>query len=47
VQCPDLKDAVKDGVVHILYVALALLNSPLSDEVLPADDGREENADWD
>jgi len=47
VQCADLQDAIKDGVVHVLNVALSRLNSSTSDEVLPADDGREEDADRD
>ena len=42
-----LQDAVEDGVVHVLDVALARLDSATSDEVLPADDRREEDADWD
>jgi len=33
-----LQDAVEDGVVHVLYVALAQLNGSTSDEVLPAND---------
>jgi len=41
-----LQDAVEDSVVHVLNVALALLDSATPDEVLPADDGREEDADW-
>ena len=39
----DLQDAVEERVVHVLDVALAGGHRPVSDEVLPADDRREEH----
>jgi len=39
-----LEYAVEDGVVHVLYVALAGLDGAPANEVLPADDRRKEDA---
>ena len=43
----DLKDAVEEGILHVLDEALVHRNSPFAHEVLPAEDGREEYRYWD
>jgi len=39
----DLEDAVEQRVLHVLDVALADRHRPVIDEILPADNGREEH----
>ena len=44
--CLDLEKGVEDGVLHELNVAHVRWYGPTSDEVLPADDGREKDNSW-